>query len=148
MRPLLLALSLVLGTALVAAPAHAQKRDKDKVIENFSPDDADALDAAGIMRRALPFKQTQTVRYFSGDGKFEGYASRNHRTIRFYDASGTYVGRAERVTQALTNYYTPDGKFIGRRTKQKMTTANTATFELGAKGFLDLYDVKQPNQGR
>ena len=148
MRSLLLALSLVLGTALVAMPAHAQSRGKDKVIENFSPDDPDAVDAAGIMRRALPFKETQTVRYFSGDGKFEGYAERRHRTIRFYDADGTYLGRAERITQALTNYYTPDGQFIGRRIKQKMTMANTSTFDLGAKGFIDLYDVKQPNQGR
>jgi hypothetical protein len=146
MRPLFLALSLVLGTALAAAPAHAQKRDKDKIIEEFSPDDPNAADAAGIMKRALPFKEIQTLRYYSGDGKFEGYAQRNHHTIRFYDADGTFLGRAERVTQALTNYYTPDGDFLGRRIRQKMTMANTTTFDLGARGFIDRHDAKDQDQ--
>jgi hypothetical protein len=143
MKTLPVALSLALAFGLAADPALAQKRDKDKITENEQPSNPDAAnDAAGIMKRALPFKEVQTLKYFSGDGKFEGTAVRRHHTIRFYDPEGALIGKAERVTQRQTNYYAADGTFIGRRMQQKMTMANTATTAEG-KGFINLYERKQ-----
>jgi hypothetical protein len=146
MRKPLFLLALLLAGAFVAEPALAQKQDKDKILQNTEPTNPEAADEAqGIMRRTLPFKPVQTLKYFSGKGEYEGYAVRRHNTIRFYDPQGNLVGKAERVTQRLTTYYAPDGTFLGRRTSQKMTTAGTATSADG-KGFVNLYELKRPNE--
>jgi hypothetical protein len=145
-RKLVLPFALVLAGAL-AQPAAAQKRDdKSKVLQNEEPTNPSSADDAGeIMKRALPFKEVQTLRYFSPSGEYQGYAVRRHHTIRFYDPAGTFIGKAQRVTQRATNYYAPDGTYLGRRTQQKMTVANTATFNPGAKGFLeDPGDLTKP----
>jgi hypothetical protein len=139
MRTLSLSLVLLLAAALAAEPALAQKHGpKDKVTEDeAAAGKGNTEDAAGIMKLALPFKEVQTLRYLNGDGEYQGYAIRRHRTIRFYDASGTFIGKAERMTQRLTLYYAPDGTLIGRRLHQKMTVANTATYPKPGRGFLD-----------
>jgi hypothetical protein len=139
MRKLSLSLVLLLAAALAAAPAHAQKREpKDKVTEDEAASGkGNTEDAAGIMKLALPFKEVQTLRYLSPAGEYQGYAIRRHRTIRFYDAQGKFIGKAERMTQRLTLYYAPDGTPIGRRLHQKMTVANTATYAPPGRGFLD-----------
>jgi len=145
-KPLLLLAVALAGCSLSLAPALAQKQDKDKLIENADPSNPDNADLAeAIMKRTLPFKEQQTLRYFSGDGRFEGYAVRRHHTIRFYDPDGVLIGRAERVTQQLTNYYAPDGAFLGRRISQKMTMASTARSSEG-KGFINLYELKKPSE--
>jgi len=145
-KPLLLLAALLAGLSLAAAPAVAQKPDKDKLIENSDPSNPDNAELAdAIMRRTLPFKEAQTLKYFTGDGRFDGYAVRRHHTIRFYDPDGTLIGRAERVTQQLTNYYAPDGAFLGRRVSQKMTMASTARSSEG-KGFINLYELKRPTE--
>ncbi len=146
MQKLALPLAFLLAAAL-ALPADAQKReDKDKVMQNEEPSNpSSAEDAGEIMKRALPFKEVQTLRYFSPNGEYQGYAVRRHHTIRFYDPDGKFIGKAERVTQRATNYYAPDGTYIGRRLRQKMTLANTSTFNPGARGFLeDPGDLTKP----
>ena len=54
--------------------------------------------------------------------------ARRHRlTIRFYDADGTLIGRAERVSQAATQYFAADGSYLGRRINQRLVTAPAVT---------------------
>ena len=133
MRALLLALSLL---AFGVAPALAQQKPKDKLVEEDAAKGS-GEDAAGIMVRTLPFKDGQTLRYFSPDGRYEGYAQRRRLTIRFFDEIGNFVGKAERVSQAATLYYAADGTYIGRRVHQKMTLNASATNKAGNKGFLE-----------
>jgi hypothetical protein len=139
MRTPLLVLALLLAGALAAEPALAQKRDnKDKVTEDEdAAGKGSAEDAAGIMRQPLPFKEVQTLRYYGPNRELQGWAERRHHSIRFFDAKGQFIGRAERVSQRLTLYYAPDGSLIGRRVQQKMTVANTATYQPPNKGFLE-----------
>jgi hypothetical protein len=97
--------------------------------------------ALELMSRTLPFKNGQTLRYYNGDGEVVGSARRQRLTIRFYDVEGNYLGRAERVSQAATNYYGADGRYLGRRLHKKQTLSTHATteakdtYDSGAKGF-------------
>jgi hypothetical protein len=84
-------------------------------------------DAAQIMDRTLPFRDGQTLRYYSGDGALEGWARRHQLTITFYDADGTFIGRAKRVSQAATQYFAADGSYLGRRINQRLATAPAVT---------------------
>jgi hypothetical protein len=84
-------------------------------------------DAAQIMDRTLPFRDGQTLRYYSGDGVLEGWARRRELTITFYDANGTLIGRAKRVSQAATQYFAADGSYLGRRINQRLATAPAVT---------------------
>jgi hypothetical protein len=147
MRKTLLLVTLLIAGVFAVDPALGQqRRDKDKVLENAEPMKPDAADEAqGIMRRTLPYKPSQTLKYFGGDGKYEGYAVRKHNTIRFYDPEGTFVGKAERVTQRLTTYYAADGTFLGRRMQQRMTMANTATTSKD-KGFITPESMKKAQE--
>ncbi len=79
------------------------------------------------MDRILPFRDGQTLRYYSGNGVFEGYARRRRLTIQFYDVKGTLIGRAERVSQAATQYFAADGSYLGRRINQRLVTAPAVT---------------------
>ena len=120
MRTFMLALGL-----LLAVPAFAQDRQVDKrtgdLIQRDSGAPAAQEDYGRIMDRILPFKDGQTLRYFNEKGEFDLYAKRQRLTIRFYEPDGTYVGRAERVSQAATAYYAPDGAYLGRRLHKKQT---------------------------
>jgi len=100
-------------------PASAQ----DHVVPEQDPGSPGTADnAGGIMNRALPFRDGQRLRYYAGDGTYQGYAERQRLTIRFYDADEKYLGRAQRVSQSRTDYYAPDGTYIGHRNHQVMTT--------------------------
>jgi hypothetical protein len=118
MRTFLLALGL-----LIAVPALGQDIDKrtGDVIQRDHGDPGAQEDFGRIMDRTLPFKDGQLLRYFNEKGQFDLYAKRQRLTIRFYEPDGTFVGRAERVSQAATNYYAPDGQYLGRRLHKKQT---------------------------
>jgi hypothetical protein len=135
---------------LAAAPALAQDagaaspklRNGDKLQQDDTMVDRDEQAMArDLMARTLPFKNGQTLSYYSGDGDLVGTARRSRLTIRFYDAQGNLIGRAERVSQAATNYYGADGRYLGRRLHKKQTLNTHVTYDdkggndLGAKGF-------------
>lgn len=111
---------------LVPAAAQETPRKHDRV-EKTDPESPAEADAAQIMDRTLPFLDGQTLRYYDGKGELEGYARRRRLTIRFYDANGVFIGRAERVTQAATHYYAADGSYLGRRINQRLVTAPVVT---------------------
>ena len=114
--------SLALGL-LIAVPALGQDIDKrtGDVIQRDQGDPGAQEDFGRIMDRTLPFKDGQLLRYFNEKGEFDLYAKRQRLTIRFYEPDGTFVGRAERVSQTATNYYAPDGQYLGRRLHKKQT---------------------------
>ncbi|HEY0524894.1 MAG TPA: hypothetical protein VGD08_15990 [Stellaceae bacterium] len=113
------AATLFMVAALGGGAASAQ----DHIVPEQDPGSPGAADdAGGIMNRPLPFRDGQRLRYIAGDGTYQGYAERQRLTIRFYDADGKYLGRAQRVSQVRTDYYAPDGTFIGHRYHQVMTT--------------------------
>jgi hypothetical protein len=118
MRTFLLALGL-----LIAVPALGQDIDKrtGDLIQRDEENSAAQEDFGRIMNRTLPFKDGQLLRYFNEKGEFDLYAKRQRLTIRFYEPDGTYLGRAERVSQAATTYYDPEGRYLGRRLHKKQT---------------------------
>jgi hypothetical protein len=137
-------LAILAVLLLAAAPAVAQEkaRNGDKLQQDDTVGDRDeAAMARDLMARTLPFKNGQTLRYYDGDGDLVGTARRVRLTIRFFDPEGNLIGRAERVSQAATNYYGPDGRYLGRRLHKKQTTNAQATYDpkgnydSGAKGF-------------
>lgn len=128
--PRLLAIAFV--ALPLAAPAVAQQRqpaDRQAKIQQDAPDDIarDQADPGKIMHRVLPFLDGQTMRYYDGDHHLEAYARRRGLSIRFYDPSDNYLGRAQRVTQEITRYYGADGNYLGRRVNQKQTLAAKVT---------------------
>ena len=118
MRTFLLALGL-----LIAAPTLGQDIDRNTgdLIQRDEGNPAGQEDFGRIMDRTLPFKDGQMLRYFNEKGEFDLYAKRQRLTIRFYEPDGTFVGRAERVSQAATRYYDPNGRYLGRRLHKKQT---------------------------
>jgi hypothetical protein len=139
-------LAILAALCLLAAPALAQDQGKarngDRLQQDQNLDDADeAAMAQDLMARTLPFKSGQTLRYYNGEGDVVGTARRDRLTIRFYDADGNFIGRAQRVSQAATTYYGPDGRYLGRRLHKKQTLGTHATaetkdnYDSGAKGF-------------
>lgn len=137
MRTVILLSCLVLTNLwLDPAPAQQQPADQRAVLpppskndrlELQEPETQAAEDAAQIMDRTLPFRDGQTLRYFSGDGVLEGYARRQRLTIRFYDANDKFIGKAERVSQTATQYFAADGSFLGRRINQRLVTVPAVT---------------------
>jgi hypothetical protein len=116
-----------LGPALAQnqwAPMEPSKHDR---LEQQDPQTQAAEDAAKIMDMTLPFRDGQTLRYFAGDGTPEGYARRRQLTIWFYDNNDILIGRAERVSQAATQYFAADGSYLGRRINQRLVTAPSVT---------------------
>jgi hypothetical protein len=137
-------LALLAALFLLAAPATAQQKlgNGDRVQQDEGAGDADEQAAAlDLMSRTLPFKNGQILRYYDGEGDLVGTARRRRLTIRFFDADGKYLGHAERVSQAATNYYDADGRYLGRRLHKKQTLSTHATaetkdsYDSGAKGF-------------
>lgn len=142
--PLRFLLALLL--ALAAAPAGAQERDRLEV-ERYPINPQAAEDAGTILERTLPFRDGQILRYYTGDGRYDGYARRRALTIRFYDADGAYLGRAERVSQKATVYYAADGTYLGRRLNRKLTLKTRADVKPAARGFLESTEpAGQPGQ--
>jgi hypothetical protein len=119
-------LALLLAAPLGAARAQNQPKTTDQV-ETEDPQTTAAEDAQIIMTRSLPFLDGQVVRYFSDKGEFEGEARRRGLVIRFYDPSGVYLGRAQRVTQAVTAYYAADGGYLGQRVNQRLVLKRAVT---------------------
>ncbi|MBV8649961.1 MAG: hypothetical protein JO255_00755 [Alphaproteobacteria bacterium] len=100
----------------------------DRIEKEDSDTETPAQEDAGrIMERTLPLRDGQTLRYYSGDGVLEGWARRRRLTITFYNADGTPIGRAERVSQAATRYFAADGTYLGRRLNQRLATAPAVT---------------------
>jgi hypothetical protein len=137
MRALVILAALILAAGPVAA--QEKLRDGDKLQQEINPDRDAAEAARDLMTRTLPFKDGQVLRYYNGKGEIQGFARRNRLTIRFYESDGTYVGRAERVSQSATAYYDADGRYMGRRLHTKQTTrartTNDSDYESGSKGF-------------
>jgi hypothetical protein len=146
MRPLAILAALL----LLAGPAAAQEKLKsgDRLHQDDTVVDRDLRQTArDLMSRTLPLKDGQTVRYLNGEGELEGFARRKRLTIRFYEPDGTFLGRAERISQEATTYYDADGRYLGRRLHKKQTTQTRVSSESGAKGFsTDTKPMGQPGE--
>jgi hypothetical protein len=108
-------------------PAPLKKKTDQVEREDSDTETPAQQDAAHIMEWTLPFRDGQMLRYYSGDGVLEGWARRRRLTIQFYDANGTFIGRAVRVSQAATQYFAADGSYLGRRINQRLATAPAVT---------------------
>jgi hypothetical protein len=133
---LLACLAVLILVASLPASAQVQLKQGDKVFQDEGITDREEAETArDLMSRTLPFKHGQTLRYYNEEGEMQGYARRHRLTIRFYEPDGTLVGRAERISQAATNYYDAENRYLGRRYHRKQTAKTQVTTDSAAKGF-------------